>query len=132
LISLTSKDDIYEMFNVKTSKFWETHYTFQKASKTSKKTISKSFIDLLIINTLIPVKFAYAKAHGKTIDDSILKLISSLKLERNSITDRFLQLKSLEKTALVSQSLIQLKTEYCNKNKCLHCAVGNSLIAKNK
>ena len=27
-----------------------------------------------------------------------------------------------------SQSLIELKTEYCNQHKCLHCEIGNKLL----
>ena len=132
LIKLQTKDEIYTLFNIDTSVFWETHYTFSVPSKISKKRLSRSFIDLLIINTIIPIKFTFAKANGKENEEEIISLINDLKLESNSITDRFLALKTLDKTALVSQSLIQLKTKYCDKNKCLQCAIGNSLIVKNK
>ena len=54
-----------------------------------------------------------------------------LKIEKNSIISKFLELKPMAKTALTSQALIQLKKEYCDKNKCLQCAVGNSLVVKN-
>ena len=132
LIKLQTKEEIYALFNVDASVFWETHYTFSASSKISKKRLSRRFIDLLIINTIIPIKFTFAKANGKENEEEIIGLIKDLKLESNSITDRFLSLKPLDKTALVSQSLIQLKTEYCDKNKCLQCAIGNSLIVKNK
>lgn len=132
VISLQTKDEFYKLFSVETSEFWQTHYTFSKASKTSKKKLTKAFIDLLIINTIIPIKFSYAKANGKAIESEVFGIISSLKLESNSITEAFLKLKPMEKNALTSQSLIQLKTEYCEKNKCLQCAIGNSLIVKNK
>lgn len=132
VISLQTKNEFYKLFSVETSEFWQTHYTFSKASKTSKKKLTKAFIDLLIINTIIPIKFSYAKANGKAIESEVFGIISSLKLESNSITEAFLKLKPMEKNALTSQSLIQLKTEYCEKNKCLQCAIGNSLIVKNK
>lgn len=132
VISLQTKDEFYKLFSVETSEFWQTHYTFSKASKTSKKKLTKAFIDLLIINTIIPIKFSYAKANGKATESEVFGIISSLKLESNSITEAFLKLKPMEKNALTSQSLIQLKTEYCEKNKCLQCAIGNSLIVKNK
>jgi hypothetical protein len=132
VIDYHTKEDFYKLFKIETSLFWETHYTFSKVSKPSKKKLTKAFIDLVIINTIIPIKFSYAKANGKQIETVVFDLIKSLKLESNRITSAFLKLKPIEKNALTSQSLIQLKTEYCSKNKCLQCAVGSSLIVKNK
>ena len=61
----------------------------------------------------------------------MFNFIKQLPIEKNSIVEKFLDLKPIEKTALSSQALIQLKQQYCDKNKCLQCAVGNSLIVKN-
>src|SRR5690606_34961097 len=41
-------DDFYNLFSVSTSQFWESHYTFEKSSKKSKKVVSKAFVDLLL------------------------------------------------------------------------------------
>ena len=131
IITANSSTDIYKLFSIETSEFWKSHYTFSTTSKTSKKTLTKSFIDLLIINTIIPLKFSYAKSQGKSINDDLFQLIKEIKLEKNSIIKKFLELKPIEKHALSSQGLLQLKQDYCNKNKCLQCAVGNSLIVKN-
>jgi hypothetical protein len=130
IITLNNKSDFYKLFKKGVTDFWMTHYTFAKTSKISKKQITKSFIDLLIINTIIPLKFSYAKSLGKSVDDDLFNLLKEIKLEKNSIVSKFLELKEVEKTALSSQPLLQLKTQYCDKNKCLQCAVGNSLIGK--
>ena len=131
VISIDTLSGFYELFKVGVTSFWQSHYTFQKASKQSKKMLSKAFIDLLIINTILPLKFCYAKSQGKSVEDQLFKLVKEIKQESNSIVNKFMELKSLEKNALTSQALIQLKQQYCNKNKCLQCAVGNSLIVKN-
>lgn len=131
VIATKTLEGFYDLFKVNTSSFWETHYTFQKESKSSIKAITKSFIDLLLINTILPIKFCYAKQKGETIDETILELISKIKSEKNSIIDAFNNLKPISKSALQSQSLIQLKTEYCDRNKCLKCAIGNTLISRN-
>ncbi|WP_411893760.1 DUF2851 family protein [Winogradskyella sp. A2] len=131
LIALRTKEEIYDLFDVSTTEYWKSHYTFFKKSKPTKKTLTKSFIDLLIINTIIPLKFAYANSNGKFIEEELLELIKSIKLERNSIVDKFFTLKKFDKDACNSQALLQLKQEYCDKNKCLECAIGNSLIIKN-
>jgi hypothetical protein len=44
--------------------YWQEHYQFDK-SPVKEKTLSKSFIDLIVINTLIPILFAFAKSQGK-------------------------------------------------------------------
>jgi hypothetical protein len=124
-------DDFYNLFSVSTSQFWESHYTFEKSSKKSKKVVSKAFVDLLLINTIIPLKFSYAKSQGKHIDDSLITLIESIASEENSIVEKFNTLKRVSTSALQSQGLLQLKNEYCNKNKCLQCAVGSSLLHSN-
>jgi len=127
---LNTIEDFYTLFSVETSSFWKSHYTFDKASKKSKKQLTKAFIDLLMINTIIPIKFAYAKYQGKPVEENIVKLMHQISSEKNNIIDKFNSLKKVSASALQSQGLLQLKNEYCNKNKCLQCAIGNTLLNK--
>ena len=46
--------DLYQLFDINASIYWSYHYNFDRESSFKKKRISKSFIDLLIINTIIP------------------------------------------------------------------------------
>lgn len=130
IIEIEDLNEFYDLFSVTTSDFWITHYTFQKESKPSSKKVAKSFIDLLLINTILPIKFCYAKHQGVEVDSNILKIANIIASEKNSVIDAFNSLKKVSKSSLESQALIQLKTEYCDKNKCLQCAVGNALIVK--
>lgn len=131
IISVNKIEEIYRIFEVSTSRFWETHYTFSKTSKTSKKKLSKAFIDLLIINTVVPLKFSYAKYQGKSIDNELIAIIGGVALEKNNIIKGFSNLKPIFKSAFQSQALLELKNEYCSKNKCLQCAVGSALLNRN-
>ncbi|QRM90998.1 DUF2851 family protein [Lacinutrix sp. WUR7] len=130
IICATSKAEIYNLFTVVTSSYWEIHFTFGKVSKASKKRITKSFIDLLIINTIVPIQFSFAKQQGKELTDAIISIIQEIASEKNSIVTKFQDLKPLGNSAMHSQALLQLKTEYCDKNKCLQCAIGSSLIKR--
>jgi hypothetical protein len=130
IIATKSLEEFYTLFSVETSPFWKTHYTFKKESKPVTKRVAKSFIDLLIINTIIPLKFSYAKYQGKAVEDDILNIMQQIASEKNSIVNKFNSLKPVSKSALQSQALIQLKTEYCDKNKCLQCVVGNMLLTQ--
>lgn len=128
IINCKTKEDIYNIFKVSTSEYWNTHYTFGKVSKKVTKKISTSFVDLLIINTIVPLKFCFAKQQGKDVNEELIQLLSQVSAEKNSIIDKFKILKIKAISALQSQALLQLKNEYCSKNKCLHCAVGNTLL----
>ncbi|WP_298535032.1 DUF2851 family protein [uncultured Algibacter sp.] len=130
IIDLENIDDFYDVLKVSTSPYWKTHYTFQKESKPSPKQLSKSFIDLLLINTILPLRFCYNKLVGDNTDSGIVKTARQIKSEKNSVIDAFNKLKKVSKSSLESQALIQLKTEYCDKNNCLKCAVGNQLLGE--
>ena len=126
--SILKLDDYYDLFTVATSEYWETHYSFKNSSKKRVKKLTKSFIDLLLINTIIPLKFVYQKYIGKLDEEEILQLIQQIKPEKNSIIDTFKTIKIEGKNAQETQALIQLKNEYCSKQKCLQCVVGIKLI----
>ncbi|WP_138433102.1 DUF2851 family protein [Winogradskyella algicola] len=131
VMTIQTKKDFYKLFSKGVTNFWMTHYTFGKQSKVYKKVITKSFIDLLLINTVIPIKFSYAKHQGQQINDKLFKLLSGIRQENNSIVNKYMQLRPIKKNALSSQGLLQLKQNYCDTNRCLQCAIGNSLIVKN-
>lgn len=128
LINITGASDYYDLLKIETSKYWESHYSFTSLSSKRKKVLTKSFIDLLLINTIIPLKFVYQKYIGKLNEEHILELIQQIKPEKNSIIGKFNTLGVSSKNAFESQALLQLKKEYCTKQKCLQCAIGNSLL----
>ncbi|WP_166965765.1 DUF2851 family protein [Yeosuana marina] len=131
IIELQHKDEFYNLFAIETSSYWETHFAFGKPSKPSKKRITKAFVDLLLINTIIPIKFSYALHIGKQIDSDIINLLQGIVSEKNSIVEKFNSIKPVSKSALQSQALIQLKNDYCDKNRCLHCNIGNEILTRN-
>ncbi|WP_281336410.1 DUF2851 family protein [Flavobacterium eburneipallidum] len=129
--SCNSHEVIYETFNVSASNYWQNHYQFDKESPKKKKLLSKSFIDLILINTIIPLQFAYAKSQGKEISEDLIQLLDEVAPEKNAILDKFSSFGIKSKNAFESQSLLQLKNEYCNKSSCLECAIGMELLKKN-
>ena len=128
VIEAKNIQEIYQLFNVSASLYWKTHYNFDKISPKKEKTLSKSFIDLLIINTIIPFRFAYQKSLGKETSEANILLLEQITPEKNSVLDKFKYFGISVKNAFVSQSLLQLKKEYCDKSKCLSCAVGLELL----
>ena len=131
LIKARSLEKLYAIFEGGTSKFWETHYTFDKTSKFAPKKLTKSFINLLIINTIVPIKFAFNKFNRHQTQEDVVSIMQHIPMEHNRIVDKFHSLYAFGKTALDSQALIQLKQNYCSKNKCLQCAIGSALLNRN-
>ncbi|MXN91821.1 DUF2851 family protein [Flavobacterium sp. Sd200] len=130
IIAAKTLPQLYEVFNVQASNYWHTHYQFDKVSPQKRKPLSHSFIDLLIINTVIPFKFAYAKSIGKDNSEELIVLMQQLEAESNSIIDKFRYFKMDVSSAYDSQSLLQLKNEYCNHKRCLQCGLGLQLLKK--
>ena len=120
--------ELSKLFDITISDYWQTHYQFDKASPKKKKQFSKSFIDLLVINTIVPIQFAYAKSQGKEISESLIDLLREVAAEKNMIIEKFSNYGIKAKNAFETQSLLQLKNEYCNYSKCLQCAVGIQLL----
>lgn len=128
LMEVNKKVDFYKLFSFDIQEFWKTHYTFESESKKSAKKLTKSFIDLLLINTIIPLKFLYLQSRGADDEEEIVQLVRQISSEKNSIIDQFSFLKINAKNALESQALLELKNNYCTQKRCLQCAIGNYLV----
>jgi hypothetical protein len=131
ICDLNSLEAIYEAFSVSVAEYWQTHYQFDKVSPKKKKILSKSFMDLIVLNTVIPLQFAYAKSQGKEISEDLIAVLNDIEPEKNSVVEKFSSFGLKAKNAFETQSLLQLKNEYCNKNKCLDCAIGMELLKNN-
>tara|TARA_R110002050_G_scaffold14313_7_gene45235 strand:- start:6896 stop:8179 length:1284 start_codon:yes stop_codon:yes gene_type:complete len=131
IIAAVTLTELYFILNVAASTYWDNHFVFGKISKKSTKKLTRKFINLLIINTILPMKFFHAKSLGKNIEEEIIKIISEIKKEENSIINNFTSAGIKISNAMESQSLLQLYNGYCSKNKCLQCAIGNSLLEGN-
>ncbi|MGB0949848.1 MAG: DUF2851 family protein, partial [Marinirhabdus sp.] len=132
IIKAVSVSDVYRTFNTKTPAYWETHFNFGTVSKKSSKKLTKAFVDLLVINTIVPIKFSFAKKEGRDITEELVALAVSIKKEANTTIKKFGALGLTAQNAMQSQALLQLKNNYCDKNRCLQCAVGNGLLNAKK
>ncbi|TRW25115.1 DUF2851 family protein [Flavobacterium zepuense] len=130
LIVATTFAELYALFNISAAPYWNTHYRFDKESPKKRKGLSTSFIDLLVINTIIPFKFAYAKSMGKDNTEELINFMRQAAPEKNAIIDKFRSFKIAPQSAYDTQSLLQLKNEYCNHKRCMQCALGLELLKR--
>ena len=130
MLAAKNVKEIENMFDVKISNYWQNHYVFDNLSIIRNKSLGKSTIHLIIINTIVPFLFLYGKTKG---DDSFkeraLQLLEELKPEKNNIIDKWNSLGVEPQSAYQTQALIHLKNNYCKTKKCMSCAVGNSVLS---
>ncbi len=129
VIYADSIQSLREIFQTQPSPYWNSHFMLDKPSTFSSKKIGNQSIDLLIINTVIPFQFLYGKLNdNKELMNKSLQFMDCINGEKNSITQHFNQIGINSTTAYRTQALIHLKNEYCNKKRCLDCAIGASII----
>lgn len=86
-------------------------------------------LTLLVINTVVPVIFAYGRCHNKEyLCERAFDFLESLKAEDNTITRMWQECGLTVVSAGDSQALIQLKKEYCDHKECLRCRFGNEFL----
>jgi hypothetical protein len=119
------------LLKVGCSPYWESHYTFGKESKSAKKSLGDSTVQVIILNTIVPFMFAYGKARGnEVLKEKALSILDEIMPEDNSVVKGFSKYGVKADSAFFSQALVQLKGQYCDKRKCLFCQVGVSVLLK--
>lgn len=126
--TVTNVEELVSIFNISALPYWESHYNFGVASKKSTRKLTKEFVNLLIINTIIPLQFAFQRFEGIESTERLFELAQQIPAENNSIIKKFSALRPQVESAFQTQALLQLKPNYCDKLRCLDCAVGNQLL----
>ena len=131
LIECETLDELKNVLKSQVTPYWETHYTFGSTSPKNEKHLSYGSINLLMINTAIPMLFAYGRHTTKEVlCDKAFDFLEQLKAENNHIIRMWQQVGLPVKTAGDSQALIQLKKEYCDKKECLRCRFGYEYLRR--
>ncbi len=131
LIDATSTEEIQHIFKVNASEYWQTHFLFAQASEFLNKPLGKKSSEMLIINAVVPVLFAYSNYTSKEeLKEKALATLEKLNPEKNTIIENWIQLGVKPQSATDTQGLLELKNEYCSQKKCLNCSIGNLILSK--
>ena len=121
--------DLRKIFtDVKACDYWDTHYTFGKETKRNEKRITDDFADLLLINAVLPVRYAVTRNIDANAPDDMLRFYSEMLAERNSITESWQKLGAKMTSALDSQAFLYQHKNLCQPKKCLNCGIGHQLL----
>jgi len=126
--------NIVKCLETEASSYWFQHYIFDNQTITkSRKKLGKSTVNRIIINSVIPILFAFGKEKDKNhLTALALELFEVISPEKNSIIDQWQSRGIFAKNAGETQALLHLKNEYCNKKRCLICAIGTAVLRKNR
>lgn len=128
----TNLENIKSFFTQPVNDYWKSHYRFDTAVKAHSNNLGEQAAENIIINTIVPVLFAYASSRDQEIlRQRALEFLGSLPAENNTITRKFNALNLSNKNAFESQGLIELKNEWCTNKLCIKCPIGNYLIKGN-
>ena len=129
IISVENIDELFKLFEVSASEYWDTHYVFNKETAKRKKSLGKLAFYSIVINTIVPFLFVYGKSKGdEVIKKKALLFLEIIPPEKNSIITHWNDLGIRADNAFYTQALLQLKNEYCSFKNCLKCQIGNTII----
>ncbi len=124
-------NSIKQLLSVTANDYWHCHYTINEPTNFRKKQLGNMMIENILINTIIPVLFAYAQHHNnEQLKQKAIQWLQQLPKEKNSVTKNWEEAGIQHQTAFDSQALLYLKKNYCNKKRCLNCAIGNSILKR--
>ncbi len=133
LIEANTAKELHQLLSSRVTPYWETHYTFGSPTTSHPKTLQKSSINLIIINTVAPLLFAYGRhRNDERLCERAFHFLEETPTEQNFITRSWSKAGITSAHAADSQALIQLRTNYCDKKDCLRCRFGCEYLRKGK
>ncbi|MGZ5264829.1 MAG: DUF2851 family protein, partial [Kaistella sp.] len=130
LILAKNIEEIKAIFaGVKASDYWNNRFNFGKISSIEgEKVLTDEFINLILINAVLPFKYAYHKNSDEDINDEILNFYRKIPSEKNTVTEGWKSLGVEINTSLQSQALIYHYKNFCERKNCLNCGIGFQLL----
>ena len=121
--------DVTSLLDTSASSYWNNHFRFDAISPGKNKKLGLLSINIILINTIIPLLFLYGKMKNNfQLQERTINWLCEIRPESNSVTRKFLSIGLEATNAMQSQALLQLKNNYCSKKKCLDCRFGHILL----
>lgn len=129
IATCNTTNEIRSLLQTQAQGYWRTHMHFGGTETIGTPPLRNSQLDLLIINTIIPIMYTYGKHRcDKELCSKAEDFMYTLNSEENSIIRRWTQKGFNVKCAADSQAIIQLQKNYCDKHKCRECHLAYEYI----
>ncbi len=91
--------------------------------------LGRTSIDILLINTVIPYKYAHALYRNNATEaERALLLMEQIAPENNTIVRQWRVLGQQIRNAADTQALLHLYQNYCQHHECINCEVGYKIF----
>ena len=129
IISLPNLPESLKFLDHQVSAYWQKHYMPGRENKLVAAEMGQESKINLLINTVVPLLFAYGRYHDKQdLIDKAISLLENLPAEKNHLTRIYTDLGLKNKAAADSQAYLQLHQAYCAPRNCLYCTVGHYIL----
>ncbi len=121
--------EIKEKLSVTADKYWDDHYMPGELSVTIPKKIGEQMVENILINTVVPMLFAYGY-HTKQdkLKEKALGWLEYVNAEKNRVIKEFGKMGLTCCHASDTQAVLYCYKEYCTRHRCLDCLIGNRLL----
>lgn len=122
-------DEVRRLLQVTANDYWHYHYLFDEKTAFKKKVLGNQMVNNIIINTVIPMVFAYGHLEaGAPYKTKALGWLEKAGAENNKILKNWKALGIANHSAFDSQALGELTMQYCLQKKCLSCSIGTFVL----
>lgn len=129
LLNEVSVNNYYKILNIQASAYWSYHYIPDRKTRKHTSFLGKQTRGILILNAILPLVFSYAMQRSDaSILEKCLQSYSDTPPENNNIIRLWKSLDIHPENAGHSQAFIELKTQFCDRFKCLNCQIGTKLL----
>ena len=129
LVSAPDVRGLLSSYGIAASEYWEGHYLFDKPVVPRPRPMGEPCTDLLAINGVLPFRF-FRRRLCETGDPGagVLDQLERMPGESNVIIRQWKEAGFATGNALQTQALMQLKSAYCDRRRCLECRVGAGVL----
>lgn len=131
LMSIETTDQARRLFDHVSGDYWHTHTRPGAIVERSACHLSRTSVDLLLINVVVPLIYNYGESTGDaSSEERAVDLLCGLASESNAPVRLFAQCGIGSENAFTSQALLHLYRQYCTTKRCLSCRWAHYLIGR--
>ena len=126
IVACRTPEDVVDLFSVEAAEYWNDHFIPAVESRNIPKRLGKEKALILGINLVVPIQIAYSYNIGKSeLREHAEELLHAIPAENNRYTNQWQTAGVPLENAMASQAVIQIVTEYCQKERCAECPIVN-------
>lgn len=124
--------DLYLLFESNISPYWQEHYAANQKHPLRQLQLSKSGINSIIINSVIPL-WVWEGMRSEKVEfwEKAKLVLNEIAFEDNKYTRMYKNVNHPKENAYFSQASYYQAKEMCEKKQCLKCKIGKEILKSN-